>query len=200
METAMGAWCTFTSLVFIWPQVWRMTRHDTSHGVSAFGTAHGLVGSALWLSYGISMDRIAIWFSNSQFIAAQMIILGVLYRHGKMPLSLLFRFAAVLAVLLAVGVPAPAATVGWIATVVSITSLFPQVLHTARTENLHGISVASWAMTIVSAGSWMVYGWMLDDVVMSTINYFTIPMMVYVMTMAIRWRVRAGEPIFAQSR
>lgn len=200
MNAAMGAWCTFTSLVFIWPQVWRMTRHDTSHGVSAFGVAHGVVGSALWLSYGISMDRVAIWFSNSQFIAAQLIIISVLVRHGKMPISLLARFAAVLAVLLAIGIPAPPATVGWIATAVSVTSLFPQVIHTARTENLHGISVVSWAMTIVSAASWMIYGWMLDDVVMSTINYFTIPMMIYVMTMAIRWRVRAGEPIFVQSK
>jgi uncharacterized protein with PQ loop repeat len=200
MNALMGAWCTLTSLVFIWPQVWRMTRHDTSHGVSAFGVAHGLVGSGLWLSYGISMGRVAIWVSNIQFIAAQLIIVSVLYRHGKLPLSLLARFAAVLVVLLVVGIPAPAAAVGWLATVVGITSLFPQVLHTARTENLHGISVASWALTIMSSSSWMIYGWMLNDMVMATINYFTIPMMIYVMTKAIRWRLRVGEPIFAQSR
>ena len=200
MDAAMGVWCTFTSLVFIWPQVWRMLRRDTSHGISPYSIAHGLVGSSMWFAYGILMDRIAIWFSNGSFITAQIIIISVLSRHGKMPLSLLARYVAVLAALLAVSVPASASAVGWVATFISVTSLMPQVVHTARTDNLHGISVVSWALTIMSASSWMVYGWMLDDVIMSVINYFTIPMMIYVMTMAIRWRIANGEPIFAQAR
>ncbi len=200
MNAVMGVWCTFTSLIFVWPQVWRMVRHDTSHGISPFSIAHGLVGSSMWFAYGILMDRTAIWFSNGSFITAQIIIISVLYRHGKLPVALLVRFALVLAALLAVAVPVSPSVVGWVATVVSVTSLMPQVLHTSRTENLHGISVISWAMTILSAASWMAYGWMLDDVIMSVINYFTIPMMIYVMTKAIRWRIAHGEPIFVQAR
>jgi uncharacterized protein with PQ loop repeat len=86
------------------------------------------------------------------------------------------------------------------ATTVSVTSLMPQVVHVVKTENLHGISVGSWLMTIMSASSWMVYGWMLDDVIMSVINYFTIPMMIFIMMKAIRWRVAAGVPVFIQAR
>ena len=200
MNTVMGVWCTFTSLIFVWPQVWRMVRHDTSHGVSPFSIAHGLIGSALWCSYGISMSREAIWISNTQFVTAQLIILSVLLRHGSVKITLLLKFAAVLAGLLLIAIPASPATVGWMATTVSVTSLMPQVRHVIKTENLHGISVASWLMTIISASSWMIYGWMLNDVIMSVINYFTIPMMVFIMTKAIRWRIAAGEPVFLQAK
>lgn len=200
MNTVMGVWCTFTSLIFIWPQVWRMVRHDTSHGISPFSIAHGLVGSALWFTYGVSMDRHAIWISNGQFITAQLIIISVLYRHRSMSLALMAKFAAALAALLLITIPVSPAVVGWMATTVSVTSLMPQVAHVVKTENLHGISVGSWLMTIMSASSWMIYGWMLDDVIMSVINYFTIPMMIFIMVKAIRWRVAAGVPVFIQAR
>lgn len=200
MNTIMGVWCTFTSLIFIWPQVWRMVRHDTSHGISPFSIAHGLVGSALWFTYGVSMGRDAIWISNGQFITAQIIIITVLFRHGSMPVAMMAKFTAALAALLLITVPVSPSVVGWMATTVSVTSLMPQVFHVIKTENLRGISVASWLMTIMSAASWMIYGWMLDDVIMSVINYFTIPMMVFIMMKAIRWRIAEGEPIFVQAK
>jgi len=177
-----------------------MVRHDTSHGISPFSVAHGLVGSALWFTYGVSMDRHAIWISNGQFITAQLIIISVLYRHKSMSIALMAKFAAALAALLLITIPVSPAVVGWMATTVSVTSLMPQVVHVVKTENLHGISVGSWLMTIMSASSWMVYGWMLDDVIMSVINYFTIPMMIFIMMKAIRWRVAAGVPVFIQAR
>jgi uncharacterized protein with PQ loop repeat len=200
MNAAMGVWCTFTSLIFIWPQVWRMVRRDTSHGISPFSVAHGLVGSALWFTYGVSMGREAIWFSNGSFITAQLIIISVLYKHGSMPIALLLKFAAALAALLLIAVPVSPSVVGWMATTVSVTSLMPQVAHVIKTENLHGISVMSWMMTIVSSASWMIYGWMLNDIVMSVINYFTIPMMIFILSKAIRWRLAAGEPLFVQAK
>lgn len=200
MNAAMGVWCTITSLVFIWPQVWRMVRHDTSHGISPFSVAHGLVGSAMWFTYGISMSREAIWFSNGSFIVAQLIIISVLYRHGSMPVGLMVKFAAALSALLLIAVPVSPSVVGWMATTVSVTSLMPQVLHVVKAENLHGISVVSWLMTILSSASWMIYGWMLGDIIMSVINYFTIPMMIFIMMKAIRWRVATGEPIFLQAK
>ena len=196
----MGVWCSFTSLIFIWPQVWRMVRHDTSHGISPFSVAHGLVGSALWFTYGISMSRYAIWISNGQFITAQIIIISVLYRHKSMSIASMAKFAAALGALLLITIPVSPSVVGWMATTVSITSLMPQVVHVIKTENLHGISVVSWLMTIMSAASWMVYGWMLNDVIMSVINYFTIPMMIFIMMKAVRWRVANAVPVFVQAK
>lgn len=174
-------------------------RHDTTHGISAFSIVHGLVGSALWLTYGISMGRFPVWFSNSSFILAQCILIWVLRRHDRMPAQLLARFGLALAGLLVVLTPVSAPLIGWTATVVSASSLVPQVVHVARTENLHGISIASWAITVLSASSWMTYGWVVSDPIMSVINYFTIPMMIYVIARAVSWRTANGVAIFARA-
>lgn len=146
------------------------------------------------------MSREAIWISNGQFITAQLIIISVLYRHGSMKISLLTKFGVVLTGLLLITIPASPSAVGWMATMVSVTSLMPQVFHVVKTENLHGISVGSWFMTIMSATSWMIYGWMLNDIIMSVINYFTIPMMIFIMMKAVRWRVANDVPVFVQAK
>ncbi|MBM3718660.1 MAG: hypothetical protein FJW53_06775 [Actinobacteria bacterium] len=199
METLLGVWCTATSLAFIWPQVWRTVRHDTTHGISSFATAHGMVSSCLWFSYGIGSGSVPMWFSNAQFIIAQSIIMSVLLRHGRIPPRVLARFATVVVVLVAALLPLPLAAFGWTATVVSTTSLMPQVAHVARVENLHAISLLSWAVTILSATSWMIYGWVIDDPIMSVVNYFNIPMMVFIIVRAARWRTANGVPLIGRT-
>ena len=199
LHSFLGVWCTTFSLAFIWPQVWRTVRHDTTHGISAFSVVHGLAGSAIWLAYGITADRPAIWFSNASFIVAQSIIISVLLRHQRMPVSLLFKFAVILATVLAIFLPVSSAVIGWIATFTSASSLVPQVVHVVRTDNLHGISIVSWLMTVFSAASWMIYGWVLDDPIMSVINYINIPMMFVIITKSWQWRTRNDVPIFARA-
>lgn len=195
VESFLAVWCTALSLSFIWPQVWRTVRFDTTHGLSAFAAVHGLVGSGLWFSYGIGADNTPIWFSNGSFIVAQSIIISVMWRHGRVPKTLLFRFGTLFAVLLVALLPLPASAFGWTATVVSASSLVPQALHVARAENMHAISLVTWVVTIISAASWMVFGWVLNDPVMSVVNYITIPMMIFILTRATRWRIANGVPL-----
>lgn len=199
MERFFGIWCTVVSLMFVWPQVWRSVRHDTTHGISGVSVVHGLAGSVLWFVYGVSMNRVPIWFSNASFIVSQCIIIAVLFRQDRVRTTLVAGYGLSLAVVLAVLGPISAAWVGAAAIAVSASSLVPQVLHVARTDNLHGISISSWVITIVSAASWMSYGWMLDDPIMSTINYITIPMMIYVVVRAASWRIDNDVPLFARS-
>ena len=173
MESFLAVWCTALSLSFIWPQVWRTVRHDSTQGLSPFAAVYGFVGSGLWFAYGLSAGNTAIWFSNASFMVAQSIIIAVMRRHGRVPRVILVRFAALFVV-------------------VSATSLVPQTLHVARAENMHAISLVSWMFTIISASSWMVFGWVLDDPVMSVVNYITIPMMIFVLVRATRWRLANG--------
>ena len=39
------------------------------------------------------------------------------------------------------------------------------------------------------------YGFMLDNPIMVNINYVTIPMMIFVITRAVRWRLANGVPV-----
>jgi MtN3 and saliva related transmembrane protein len=188
VKTLFQIWCITFGLAFIWPQVWRAVRHDTSHGISPFGLMHGLVGSSLWLTYGILQADIAIWFSNISFMVAQSIIISVVYRHGKIPRVVLIRVAAALVALALLLTQVSATPVGFVAIAISGSSIIPQLIHVIRTENLHGISISSYLLTIVNCTSWLLYGFYVHDPMVSAQNFFAIPVFVYITAKAARWR------------
>lgn len=195
MKVIFQIWCIAFGLAFIWPQVWRAVRHDTSHGISPFGLMHGLVGSSLWLTFGILEGDVAIWFANSSFIIAQSIIISVVYRHGKIPLSVLIRVAAALVALGLVLTQVSATSVGLIAIAVSGSSIIPQLLHVIRTENLHGISISSYMLTIINCMSWLLYGFYVNQPMVSAQNFIAIPIFVYITVKASKWR--SANPQYA---
>ncbi|MEN9793188.1 MAG: hypothetical protein RL330_1266 [Actinomycetota bacterium] len=192
----LGAWCTAMSLGFVWPQVVRTMRHDTTQGISAFSTLHAIVGSSLWFTYGIHDDTTAVWFSNASFILAQVLIATVLRRHGRLTLQMTAGFSLALAVILVVILPVDPAMAGTAAIVASATSLVPQVIHVMRSPNLHGISLLSWGTSLVSAMSWTLFGWVVGNQTYAALNYFSMPMIAYVITKAAAWRRRNGVPVF----
>ena len=188
MKIFFQIWCITFGLAFIWPQVWRAVRHDTSHGISPFGLMHGLVGSSLWLTYGILQGDVAIWFANTSFIIAQSIIISVVYRHGKIPRVVLIRVGAALVALALLLTQVSATPVGFVAIAISGSSIIPQLIHVIRTENLHGISISSYLLTIVNCSSWLLYGFYVHDPMVSAQNFLAIPIFVYITTKAARWR------------
>ena len=196
---ALGYWCIAISLAFVWPQVWRSVRHDTTHGISAFATLQGICGSSLWLTYGAIERLSSMWISNASFVVAQLIICSVLLRHGRMPRKLMAGFAAGGTLLLATGLGGSTSLLGWFAIFVSGSGMIPNVLHVRTAPSLHGISITSWAMTIVAATSWTFYGWVQHDNIITYVNYFTIPLMVYVIVKAAAWRNANGIPLFGRA-
>ena len=196
LDGFLGGWCVALSLAFIWPQVWRAIRHDTSHGLSPFALLHGLVGSSLWLSYGILQHDIAVWGSNCSFIVAQSLIISVTYRHGRIPRRTLIQVALAVAAVLVGFTQLPAGLVGIVAICVSGSSVLPQFAHVVRTDNLHAISLASYALTIVSTFSWLVYGFVVGDPMVSVQNFFVGPMFIFMFVKAWSWRTANNVPVF----
>ena len=194
---AWGAWCIAISLAFVWPQVFRCVRHDTTHGISTFGTLHAISGSALWFTYGILTTNLTMWFSNASFITAQIIISSVLLRHGRLPRRMVLSFAGAEAVLLVASLTGGSTLLGWVAIFVSGSGMIPNVIHVRSAHSLHGISLVSWALTITSACSWTIYGYIIGDDIITYVNYFTVPLMVYVISKAWRWRRANGVALFA---
>ena len=200
MEKFLGAWCVTLSFAFIWPQVWRVVRHDTSHGISPFGLLHGLVGSALWLSYGVIQHDVAVWFSNSSFIVAQSIIIAVTYRHGRIPRIVIVRIAIAVPAILLGFTQMPAAAVGYIAIAVSGSSIFPQLVHVIKADNLHALSIASYGLTAISCQSWMIYGFVVHDPMVSAQNFVTVPIFLYMIYKACKWRIENNVPILGHAK
>ena len=149
---------------------------------------HSLVGSALWLTYGLLQGDVAIWFANVSFIIAQSIIISVVYRHGKIPRAVLIQVGTALAALALLLTQVSATPVGFVAIAISGSSIIPQLIHVIRTENLHGISISSYLLTIVNCSSWLLYGFYVHDPMVSAQNFFAIPVFVYITVKAARWR------------
>lgn len=189
MTRFLEVWCVALSLAFIWPQVWRAVRHDTSHGISPFALLHGLVGSALWLTYGLLQGDVAVWFSNSSFILAQSIIISVVYRHGRLPRIVLINMVLALGAMSLALTQISARPVAFIAIAISGSSVVPQLIHVIRTDNLHGISLSSYGLSIVSCMSWLLYGFAVNDFMISAQNFFVIPIFVFIILKAWRWRI-----------
>ncbi len=200
MEKYLGAWCVALSFAFIWPQVWRVVRHDTSHGISPFGLLHGLVGSALWLSYGVIQHNVAVWFSNSSFIIAQSLIIWVTYRHGRIPRVVIIRIIFAIPAILLGFTQLPAAIVGFIAIAISGSSIFPQLVHVIKAESLHALSIASYSLTAISCTSWMMYGFVVHDPMVSAQNFVTVPVFLYMIYKAWVWRIANNVPIFGHAQ
>lgn len=195
----LGYWCIAISLAFVWPQVWRTVRHDTTHGISAVGTLHAMAGSTLWFAYGALQRSSTMWISNASFFTAQVMICTVLLRHGRLPRRMIAAFAVTVTVLLVTGLSGTDAVLGWIAILVSGSGMIPNVVHVRSAPSLHGISIASWAMTIVAATSWTFYGWAKDDHIIMYVNYFTVPLMLYVVTKAAVWRRANDMPLLGRA-
>ena len=149
---------------------------------------HSLVGSSLWLTYGLLEGDIAIWFSNVSFLIAQSIIISVVYRHGKIPRTVLIQVGVALAALALLLTQVSATPVGFVAIAISGSSIIPQLIHVIRTENLHGISISSYLLTIVNCSSWLLYCFYVHDPMVSAQNFFAIPVFVYITVKAARWR------------
>lgn len=194
---AWGAWCVVASLAFVWPQVWRCIKHDTTHGISAFATLHGMTGSSMWFSYGIINSNIAMWSSNVSYLLSQVMIASVLLRHGRLDRRGIAAFLLVVILIQSVGLSTSDTVIGWIGIVASSSGMIPVVLHVHRTHSLHGVSILSWAITVVSASSWAVLGFVIDDPIIIYTNYFTVPLMFYVIGKSVRWRRANGVPLFA---
>lgn len=189
MEQFLGAACAILSIGFIWPQVWRSLRHNTTHGISPFGLIHGLLGATTWLTYGIIEGIFPVALANASFITAQSLIIFVAYRNGHLERQVLTIAYPLVVAMLIILTQAPASPIGLAAIAISGSAIIPQFIHVLRTENLQGISITSYLLTIFTNICWLLYGFVLSDLMISAQNFIAIPMFIYMTWRAWRWRI-----------
>lgn len=197
MESFFAVATVVLSISFIWPQVWRSLRHNTTHGISPFGLVHGLIGATLWLSYGIN-ERIApVAIANTSFVVAQTLIIYVAYKNGHIERRVITAaYPVVFAILIFLN-PVPSTVIGVIAVLISGSSIIPQFIHVLRTENLHGISLTSYTLTIITCVVWLLYGFVISDLMISAQNFLAIPILLFMTQKA--WRFRRNNTSFSMS-
>ena len=65
VETVISVLAVALTVVFAWPQVFRVMRHGV-HGVSVGAITLSLVAASAWLGYGIARGLVPIWSSSSR--------------------------------------------------------------------------------------------------------------------------------------
>jgi len=187
-KDAFGWWCTFSSIFFIWPQVYRSFRHDTTQGIAPLGNAYAILGSNLWFFYSFWQNIPAGYWANVAFTSAQTLISVVLIRHKKMTWRFFGMFFGGSILISVATYSVSIELLGLAATLLSVGGMFPQFVHVMRTHDLHGLSVPSLRILVTSCVSWFLYGIFIGELFYWLPQLVLIPANAYILMKATRWR------------
>ena len=145
---------------FLLPQIIRVVRSGDVAGVSPVWAGFGLVTNLAWVLY---LGRNGIWgavIAPGLAVLAYGITLGVIRGRGGPWAMASVAYAAVLAGLVA---GAGMAGIALFLVMAPVVQLAPAVAAAYRSRCPSGLSPATWALSVVEAGLWGVYGWMVAD-------------------------------------
>jgi uncharacterized protein with PQ loop repeat len=154
----LGWWCTALSVAFVWPQVARVYRQHTVDGIAPKGTLHGATASLLWMLYGLGTGDVAISVANAAVVVAMVLIAVQQVRHEVLPLRTAVGTAIVVVTVGGIAVAVSPTFVGWLAIAAGATSVLPQTVHVLRAPTLHGVSVPTYLLLVLTTLSWATYG------------------------------------------
>lgn len=174
-SSVLGTICLVLGLSFVWPQVFRIYRVRSVEGISPRGQLHAISGSWFWVVYGYARLNVPMMVSNTVYLCATVFVTVLLIRHRKMPAWHLMAVVGVfMAIALATAFINPAIT-AWIGIGIGTTSIIPQAVYALRYANLSGVSMGMYGLLTISCCAWMLYGFVIGDLLMSAPNFIVIP-------------------------
>lgn len=194
-HNVLAVWASTLSIIFMWPQVFRVLRKRTVEGISVLGTFHSFAGSLLWSIYGI---RAGVWFvavGNIVTVLALGFVIAaqVRYKAARLNVVLISQISA-----LTIGVAAALISknaIGLVAVIIGGTAIIPQTIRSARTSHQVGLSAATYAIIFVNSISWAAYGLAIKDPFVVTPNILIIPSALFISVRAIISHRRYGSTI-----
>ncbi len=181
------------SIIFMWPQVFRVLRKKTVEGISVLGAIHSFAGSLLWSIYGI---RAGVWFvavANivTLFALGLVVSAQVRYKAARLDVVLISQLSVA-----TVGVAAALISknaIGLVAIAIGGTAIIPQTIRSARASHQVGLSAATYAIIAVGSTSWGAYGLLIKDPFVVTPNILIVPCALFISVRAIISHRRYGS-------
>jgi uncharacterized protein with PQ loop repeat len=165
------------TVVFAWPQVFRVVRHGVS-GVSVNAITLSVVAAAAWFGYGVARGLAPVIIANFGVMTGQLVVTFELARHRALPMRRAVVVVAVATVL--VGLCQIAALSDVIVTAAglgAIASVLTQLVEVVReSHRLEGLSAGTYAILTAISACWIVYGLLEDDIVIVGTNLALLPM------------------------
>ena len=171
----VGTIGSMLGVAFIWPQVYRVYAKQSVEGVSGTSQLIGLTGTLMWLTYGITTDRLPMIVSNANIEVAIIALMVMLVRKKSLPLWQPVLAFAASAVFCAVFAFVSSAVIGVTGVIIGTPAIIPQVWRAIRTKHLFGVSVSTNVLLAAMGTSWFLYGLAIDDPVVSYPNLVLIP-------------------------
>ncbi len=187
LDDAVSVVAVALTVVFAWPQVFRVLRHGID-GVSVEAITLSMVGAAAWLGYGIAGGLAPVIVANLGVWTGQLVVTTELVRKGVLGrVRATGALAAALALLGLSQVDALTDPIVVAAGLVAITSLVAQLVEVVREPHrLEGLSASTYGILTSVATIWIVYGVLKSDGFIIATNLVALPMAAYITQAAVR--------------
>jgi len=88
-----------------------------------------------------------------------------------------------------------AATIGYIASLMSVLNQFPQAVKVFRTKDTHSISLSMYCIVVIAITLWLIYGIMLKDGPLIWANALSLIPIVYIFIIKIKNTITKKDPL-----
>jgi uncharacterized protein with PQ loop repeat len=160
---ALGGVGTLVGLVRALPQLFRLLRTRDAHGVSLDTAATSSVVSFGWATYGLLTDQLAVTLATGSsgvvFAVITVVALGLGRRIGELRAAPIW-----LVVLVVTSVSAEAGGLGVVLPVSVLVANIPQLVVAYREDDLTGLSLTTWLLSVSDGAVWTVYALVTGDV------------------------------------
>ncbi len=169
------------TVVFAWPQVFRVLRHGIA-GISVGAITLSMVGASAWLGYGVAEGLAPVIVANLGVMTGQLVVTVELVRHHALPRRRAAGAIGAAGVLIALSqlgaLTDPIVAVAGLVAIVSVAVQLVEVLR--EPHRLEGLSASTYAILTLVSASWIVYGLLRADVVIIATNTAVLPMAAFV--------------------
>jgi uncharacterized protein with PQ loop repeat len=170
-HSILGLIGTVIDLTRATPQLMRLFRARTSFGVSVDTAGTSCAVSLGWTTYGIITNQIFVMLASGIMAMFFLIITLVALRFGRSVRE--FRIAPLWLTVLAVSVLFFGKTgLGLMLSISALISNVPQIRVAYREENLSGLSLGTWMLTLAGGLVWGWYAILLTDLTIITSAFF----------------------------
>ncbi len=187
LDDAVSVVAVALTVVFAWPQVFRVLRHGID-GVSVGAITLSTVGAAAWLGYGIAGGLAPVIVANFGALTGQLLVTVELARKGALATPRAAGTAVAAVALLGLSQLDPLTDPIVIAAgLVAITSLVAQLVEVVREPHrLEGLSAGTYGILTAVATIWIIYGALESDAFIVATNIVALPMAAYITRAAVR--------------
>lgn len=167
----LGLTGTIIDLLRAAPQLIRLLRERKSFGVSVDSSGTSCVVSLGWTTYGIITHQIFVALASGAIASLFFIITLAALRLGRSARE--FRIAPLWLVVLFSAVTFFGKNgLGLMLSISALISNVPQIRVAYKEENLSGLSLGTWLLTLAGGLIWFVYGFLNNDLTIMVSTFF----------------------------